>query len=206
MQARCPQAYLLLDETYRDAVYGRNEPAASAVSLSDRVISCASLSKCHGAPGLRLGWAITRDAELREQLVRAKFNTVISCSVVDEALALEALEQRDAIIGERRQHLADGLAVTASWVTANADLIDWVEPDAGALCCMRLKPNVFDEPAVARFYDALAQQGVRVGNGAWFGEQTRVFRLGFGLLSIQDLKSGLMSLETAMRSTARAAA
>lgn len=206
MKTRCPGACLLLDETYRDAVYGDNRPAASAVSLSGKVITCASLSKCHGAPGLRLGWAITRNAELREQLVRAKFNTVISCSVVDEALALKALQQRDTIIGERRKHLADGLAVTASWAEANADLIDWVRPDAGALCCMRLKPTVFDDVSVGRFYEVLEREGVRVGNGAWFGEESRVFRLGFGLLSMEDLEAGLMTLATVMRRTARAAA
>ena len=43
-----------------------------------KVISVASLSKCHGAPGLRIGWAITRDAELRRQLVVGKFNTIVS--------------------------------------------------------------------------------------------------------------------------------
>src|SRR6266404_854572 len=35
---------------------GADALAPSAVGLSQRVISCASLSKCPGAPGLRLGW------------------------------------------------------------------------------------------------------------------------------------------------------
>src|SRR6267142_4234183 len=54
MEERCPEAYLLLDETYREAVYRDDAVAPSAVALSPRVISSASLSKCHGAPGLRL--------------------------------------------------------------------------------------------------------------------------------------------------------
>src|SRR5258708_38876768 len=37
-------------------VRGADALAPSAVGLSQRVISCASLSKCPGAPGLRLGW------------------------------------------------------------------------------------------------------------------------------------------------------
>src|SRR5262249_1911768 len=82
----CPDAYLLVDETYREAAYGDDPVAESAIALSPRVVSVASLSKCHGAPGLRLGWAITRDAELRRKLLDAKFNTVVSCSPVDEAL------------------------------------------------------------------------------------------------------------------------
>ncbi len=199
MEARCPDAYLLLDETYREAAYGDDLVAPSAVELSVRVISCASLSKCHGAPGLRLGWAITRDAALREQLIVAKFNTVVSCSAVDEALARHVLERRDPIVGERRRRLADGLARTADWVRENGAFVEWVRPDAGALCCVRLKPSVFDDGAVGRFYEALSREGVRVANGTWFGDEARVFRLGFGLLSKADLDAALTRLSVALR-------
>ena len=202
----CPQAHLLVDETYREAAYGDAATAGTAVALGPNVISIASLSECHGAPGLRLGWAITRDAALREQLVLGKFNTVISCSPLDEALALKVLGQRERIIGERRRRLADGLARTAAWVQENRTLVDWVRPDAGALCCVRLKPSVFDEAAVRRFHDALAGHGVRVGNGVWFGEEPRVFRLGFGLLSTPDLDIALRALGSALRQASRAAA
>lgn len=206
IKERCPEAYLLLDETYREAVYGDDPVASSAVDLSPKIISCASLSKCHGAPGLRLGWAITRDPTLREQLVLGKFNTVISCSPVDEALALKVLQQRDRIIGERRRRLAEGLARTADWVLENEDFVDWVQPDAGALCCVRLKPAVFDDVAVGDFYDALASEGVRVANGNWFDDEARVFRLGFGFLSMPDLEVALNRLSAAVSRTVREAA
>jgi len=202
---RCPDAYLLLDETYREAAYGDDPVAPSAVALSSKVISVASLSKCHGAPGLRLGWAITRDPALREQLVLGKFNTVISCSPICEALALKVLEQRDHIIAARRQRLADGRTRTAAWVRENKEFVEWVQPDAGALCCVRLKPAVFTDVAVSRFYDALTSEGVRVANGSWFGDEARVFRLGFGLLSTPDLNVALTGLATALKQTAPAA-
>lgn len=204
MEERCPEAYLLLDETYREAAYGDDAVAPSAVGLSQRVISCASLSKCHGAPGLRLGWAITRDIALKEQLVVGKFNTVISCSPVDEALGRHVLERRDHIIGERRQRLAEGLALTASWVRENRAFVEWVRPDAGALCCVRLKSSVFDDRAVDRFYGGLAEEGIRVANGSWFGDETRVFRLGFGLLAAADLEAALARLSAAARRTTAA--
>lgn len=205
-EARCPEAFLLLDETYREAVHGAGPASSSAVCLNSRVVSCASLSKCHGAPGLRIGWAITRDPGLRERLVLAKFNTVVSCSAVDEALALKVLRQRDRIIGERRRHLAEGLARTADWVRANAEFVEWVRPDAGAICCVRLKSSVFDEAAVGRFYDVLASEGVRVANGIWFGEEARVFRLGFGYLSMPHLEAALDRLSAALGRTEREAA
>jgi aspartate/methionine/tyrosine aminotransferase len=198
----CPDAYLLVDETYREAVYGDALAAASALALNPRVVSVASLSKCHGAPGLRLGWAITRDKALRQQLVLGKFNTVISCSQVDEALALRVLGARDPILAERRERLAEGLARVAAWVAENSALVAWVRPDAGALCCVRLQPTAFDDAAVARFYAALPAEDVRVASGAWFGEPARVFRLGFGLLARAELDAGLAALTAALRKAA----
>jgi aspartate/methionine/tyrosine aminotransferase len=206
MEEICPEARLLVDETFREAAYGSDAVARTAVALGSKVISVASLSKCHGAPGLRIGWAITRDPALREQLVRGKFNTVISCSPVDEALALKVLEKREPGASERRRYLAEGVARTADWVAANQGLVEWVRPDAGALCCVRLKPAVFDDNVVARFHAALAGEGVRVGNGTWFGDEARAFRLGFGLLSMADLKVALGKLTTALTHAVRVAA
>jgi aspartate/methionine/tyrosine aminotransferase len=202
----CPQAHLLVDETYREATYGDDPVNRYTVSLSPKVIPVASLSKCHGALGLRVGWAITRNPALREQLVRGKFNTVISCSPVDEALALSVLEQREPAVAERRRRLAEGRARTSEWVAGNDGLVEWVRPDAGAFCCVRLKPTVFDDVAVSGFYTAPAGEGLRVGNGTWFGDKARVFRLGFGLLSLSDLNVALKKLAVALDNVVRAAA
>ena len=62
IQARCPDALLLLDETYRCAVYGDDVLVPSAATMSPNVVVTGSLSKCHGVPGVRIGWAITRNA------------------------------------------------------------------------------------------------------------------------------------------------
>jgi aspartate/methionine/tyrosine aminotransferase len=206
MAARCPGAFLLIDETYRNAVYGENAIAPSAALLGANIIVTGSLSKCHGAPGLRVGWAIVRDHALREQLVLGKFSTVISNSPVDEMLGLRVLRDAEPIIAARRTHLAEGLARTATWVERNASLVEWVRPDAGALCCVRLRQNRFDDAAVAQFYAALGRLDARVGNGSWFGEEPRVFRLGFGLLAIDELETALDVLTIALQQAARLAA
>ncbi|MGF1622235.1 MAG: pyridoxal phosphate-dependent aminotransferase [Rhodomicrobiaceae bacterium] len=206
MERVCPDSWLLIDETYRHALYGSDIAAPSVISISPRIITCASLSKCHGAPGLRLGWAITRDETLREQLILAKFNGVICNSTIDEALGLKVLQRHDAIVGERRGHLADCLERVADWVRANDAFVEWVRPHAGALCCVRLKPAVFDAAGVEHFYTALHRQGVRVGNGAWFGEEPRVFRLGFGLLPAAQLDAALRRMTAALRQAQVAAA
>ena len=201
-----PDAYLVVDETYREAVYGENAAAISAASLNPRIISIASLSKCHGAPGLRIGWAITKDPVLREQLILGKFNTVISNSTADEALALRVFQKIDTIFAERRQRLHDGFNRTQAWVDKNGSFVEWNAPDAGALCCIRLRPDVFDSGAATRFYRQLANNGVRVAPGSWFGEDNRVFRLGFGLLPMAELDIGLSRMTDALHDALKVAA
>ncbi|CCD96312.1 putative aminotransferase [Bradyrhizobium sp. ORS 375] len=198
MDEICPEAFLLVDETYREAVHGEAEPRPSVVAQDRRIVSCASFSKCHGAPGIRTGWVITRDAALRAQLLLAKFNMTISNSVVDEAIALRIMRNLDVILEERRRHLAAALARTAAFATAHGQLIEWIRPDAGALCCVRLRPQVFDDAAVARFHRELAARDTRVAPGSWFGDEVRVFRLGFGLLALPELDEALQRVSQAL--------
>jgi len=135
----------------------------------------------------------------------AKFNTIVSCPRVDEALALKLIERRAPVLGERRVLLDAGLQRTAAWVRANGDYVEWVRPDAGAICCVRLRKPAFDDAAVARFHEAAAANGARVAKGEWFGENARVFMLGFGLLSMAELGDALGVLTAALKEAATAA-
>ncbi|WP_257168427.1 pyridoxal phosphate-dependent aminotransferase [Bradyrhizobium sp. SRS-191] len=198
MDEICPEAFLLVDETYREAVHGEAEPRPSVVAQDRRIISCASFSKCHGAPGIRTGWMITRDEALRAQLALGKFNTTISNSVVDEAIALLILRRLDTIMRDRRRHLAAGLARAAAFVADHARLIEWIRPDAGALCCIRLRREMFDDGDVERFHRGLAARETRVAPGSWFGDESRVFRLGFGVLPLPELDEALHRVAQAL--------
>ncbi|WP_428267227.1 pyridoxal phosphate-dependent aminotransferase [Haliangium sp.] len=200
--AESPQARLLVDETYRAASYGDEPMPPSAATLSPRISSLASLSKAHGAPGLRIGWLVCRDPEFMDALIRAKMNVFISCSVVDERLAAAVLRNADVILGERRAHLATGLDRVGRWVEDHADAVQWVRPDGGALCCVRLRPEVFDDDAVARFYAALPEHDAMVARGPWFGDSERVFRVGFGYLPLDRLDAALAAVSAALAAAA----
>lgn len=63
----------------------------------------------------------------------------------------------------------------------------------------RAKPAMFDGAAVDRFYAALAREGVRVASGTWFGDEARVFRLGFGFLDVSYLQTGLGKLSKTLQ-------
>ena len=198
MERRAPQALLFIDETYREAAYGDEPAAESFAALDPRIVTGASVSKALGAPGLRTGWLTGADADLRARLTVAKMNTVISGSVLDETLAAALLRQRDKVLVPRRRLLAGALAELAAWCEREHRRIEWVRPDAGALCCLRLRADAFDDEAVARFWSLLPRHDLQLACGAWFGESRRVFRLGFGYLPPQRLASALSALSSAM--------
>lgn len=203
MRRKAPEAHLFVDETYRDATYGDGAAPQSAATLDDAIVTSGSVSKAHGAPGLRVGWLTIRERKLRERLTTAKMNLVISGSPLDETLAAAVLENREKILSVRRNLLSNGLSQVASWVDDQKGLIEWVRPDGGALCCLRLSPKVFDKARVARFWSALPGAELQIGDGAWFGESSAVLRLGFGYLPNDVLPAGLAALSKAVEAAAR---
>ncbi len=199
MRKKAPDAKLFVDETYRDATYGNELPPLSAATIGDEIITGGSVSKAHGAPGLRVGWLTVQDYQLCERLTVAKMNMVISGSPLNETLAAGILENRDKILSDRRALLAKGLSIVSTWVESQKHLIDWVKPDGGALCCLRLKPAVFDTAGIEYFWAALPQMELQIGDGTWFGESPRYLRLGFGYLPIEILPAALEALGKALK-------
>lgn len=200
VQAKAPKAFLVVDETYRDATYDGNA-VPSVAAFSDRIITVSSISKAHGAPGLRIGWLTTQSADLYERLKFAKLNTVISASVVDEALAEILFNKLDVILTDRRSVLSEALHLLSHWVSDHSHLVEWVRPDAGALCCVRLRRDAFPAKAVSAFYAVLEAHDLQVADGTWFGEEKRVFRLGFGYLPVSDFMGALEALSQALSAT-----
>ncbi|CDR10101.1 pyridoxal phosphate-dependent aminotransferase [Streptomyces iranensis] len=198
LDEQAPNAYLFIDETYREATYGDAAPLESFAGLDPRIVTGASVSKALGAPGLRTGWLTVADRDLRDRLTVAKMNIVISGSVLDETLAAALLRNREGVLAARRSLLADGLEELAAWCSSEKDRIEWVEPDAGALCCLRLRATSFDDAAVARFWNSLPQHDLQLAPGSWFGESDHAFRLGFGYLPPARLGPALKALSSAM--------
>ncbi len=198
IDAVCPEAVLFVDETYREATYGDAAAAESVAGLHPRVVTGASVSKALGAPGLRTGWLTVPDAELRTRIAVARMNIVISGSVLDEVLATVLLRNKEAVLEPRRVVLAGALQQLVAWCEGERDRIDWVRPDAGALCCLRLRVDAFDEAAVARFWGGLPSHDVQLAPGTWFGEEPRVFRLGFGYLPPDRFGPALAALSAAL--------
>ena len=203
MSHRAQDALLLIDEIYRDATYGSEAVPASFASRDPRVLTTGSVSKAYGAPGLRVGWVTVPDPGLRRRLIVAKMNIVLSSSALDEAFADLLLAHREVVLAPRRAMLEEALDVLDEWHTTEKDRLDWVRPVSGAMCCMRLRPDRFDDDAVSRFWDRLPERDVQVGSGLWFGESARVFRLGFGYLPLPGFRRALEALTATLDDVSR---
>jgi aspartate/methionine/tyrosine aminotransferase len=200
MARRCPEALLLVDETFREATYGGAAPAASFAGRSGRVLTCASLSKAYGAPGLRIGWLTVPDGRLREQLRLTKFNSSICCGVLDEFLAARLLSQADRLLASRGELMARARAMVGHWIGKQEGRLQWLPPEAGAFCCVRLDPDRFGEPDVRRFHDRLAGRRTAVAPGPWFGDSAHVMRLGLAYPPSGELEKGLEIIADALGS------
>jgi len=200
MAKRSPDAYLLLDETFREAAYGDGPPEPSGATLSDRVLTVSSLSKAHGAPGLRLGWITCSDPELLAHLAIGKGKTAISCSILDERLGARILADAPDILDDRNARLGKALNAVEAWVARNGELVEWVRPDAGGMCCVRLKVSAYDEAGVEDFYRRAAENQINLAGGDRFLDERRVFRLGFGALPLAMFERALDALEETCRS------
>ena len=197
VEDRAPDAVVLIDEIYRASSYGGAPVPPSAAGVSPRVLTCSSLSKAHGAPGLRLGWLTVTDAGLYARLRNAKFLTMVACSGVDELLATRVLRRRREILADRAARLGHALAELEAWLSDQP--VEWVRPDGGAICCLRLRTVEFTDAELADFHARLAGYDVRVARGSWFGEDDRVFRLGFGYLAPGDFTEALSRLAQALK-------
>ncbi len=129
-------------------------------------------------------------------------NTVISGSVLDETLATVLLQHRERVLAPRRRLLADALRKLSAWCEGERERIEWVRPDAGALCCLRLRADAFDDAGVARFWESLPRHDLQLACGTWFGESERAFRLGFGYLPAERLGPALAALSEALEDAA----
>ena len=182
--------YLLVDETYRDMVFGEQLPLAA--TLSSRVISVSSLSKTYGLPGLRVGWIICRDRELMTRFLAAKEQIHICGPLLDEEIAFRYWQCRHEHLPRIRADIRQKFESVKAWMRQQGDF-EWIEPAGGCVCFPRLRrPEAGD---IERFYRVLLQEyGTYVGPGHWFEMPRHYMRVGFGWPSRTSLAEGLTAL------------
>jgi aspartate/methionine/tyrosine aminotransferase len=183
---------LLVDETYRDLNF-QTELKPYIAELSPNVISVSSVSKSFGAPGIRIGWLICRDAELMNDFLAAKEQICLCNSVVDEEIAYHLLHNKTAILEKSHAHIRANFEYFKEWF-ATQKFLEWVEPQSGVVCFPRLKAQ-YSHVDMEKVYERLYKEyATIVGPGHWFEQDKKYMRIGFGYPSLEELKAGLDNL------------
>jgi len=186
--------FLLFDETYRHmASHDMRLPPAA--SLSDRVISISSMSKCYGLPGIRIGWLATRSQEILDRVLAIREQVSIANNSLSEKIAQEVLENSEPFLTGARERIARNHAVVAGWMDEQTNF-EWVRPEAGVVCLPRLDPRVQVDPEA--LYRRLAEEyRTFVVPGRCFEMDKRFFRIGFGS-DANEIRTGLANLNRAL--------
>jgi len=170
-------AWLISDEIYKGAeIYEEETP--SAHGLYSKTIITSSLSKAHGLPGLRLGWAVCPSKEVAKEFWTYSDYTTICPSTVSDWLATLALQTKiQTIIGRRtKQVVRENWAIMKNWLDMHGDIFEYVPPSAAAICFIKQKTGLSSLEFVERL---MKKKSVLISPGEHF-EVPGYLRIGFG--------------------------
>jgi aspartate/methionine/tyrosine aminotransferase len=169
-------AWLLCDEAYRWLDLPGQPPMAPPIrNRAGHGISVGTMSKPFGLPGLRIGWMAGP-----EEVVAACWGSrdyiSLSPARLSDALAMIAIQHRDAIIIRNQAIAAENLATASEWFAENADLVSWTPPKAGLLALMKYDLDIPSHDLSDRL---AGEYSVMLAPGSAFGYEGYL-RIGIG--------------------------
>jgi aspartate/methionine/tyrosine aminotransferase len=184
---------LFSDEMYHGLVHSGTPAIPSAAELSPRAVALSGLSKTHGLPGLRCGWLLLRDPELRDRVMNWKYYTSICPPAPSEALALAAMRVADVLRLRNVARIERNLEAAEGFFSRWPELFDWRRPQAGSTALVG-----FDVPSVSALSRRLAtEEGLLIQSAAMLGGDDHQMRIGLGR---EGFAGALQRFETWLRS------
>ncbi|MFC1557644.1 aminotransferase class I/II-fold pyridoxal phosphate-dependent enzyme, partial [candidate division KSB1 bacterium] len=185
--------YVLFDETYRELAF--EEILPSAASLSPKMISISSMSKCYGLPGIRTGWMASQTDEIIDSVLAVREQLSITNGAVSEEIAFNVLQRKHEFLQRAKDHVRKNLDLVVSWMKQQKD-ITWVPPEAGVVALPRIETGEIDDPETV--YRILAEKYRSfVVPGRCFEMDNAYFRIGFGGTA-DELQAGLSNIVKAI--------
>ena len=167
---------LFCDEMYFGLVHSGTPAVRSAVELTKNALVLSGLSKSYGLPGLRTGWLIVQEEELRKNIINWKFYTSICPPAPSEFLAMAAWKVRDQLRDRSIAQIEKNLRLADPFFRRWMDLFTWRKPMAGSTGLVGMQV-----PSVTAFAAELAEKaGVLIHPAATLGADDQHMRMGFG--------------------------
>lgn len=130
--------WLFCDEMYRGLELPGRETLPSAVDLYERAIILSGLSKVHGLPGLRSGWLVLQDEQVRQKIINWKHYTTICASAPSEFLAQVALQVQDKLIARNTAIIQENISVANEFFARWPNMFDWKPQEAGSIALIKI--------------------------------------------------------------------
>ena len=185
--ARGVGAYILCDEVYRHLTQ-TDDWSPSIADLYEKGISVSSMSKVFSLAGLRMGWIATHDEAALTAFLSHRDYDLISCGMLDDALAALALAHGDVLLKRNQTIVRENLALLDAWVAAHPHFYN-TKPKAGTTALVYYD---FDVPSYDFCKQMYHQTGAFVTPGDCF-EQPHSMRIGYAC-DKQTLQDGLAAL------------
>lgn len=175
--AREHNLYLFSDEMYYLLELDPKSRLHSACEIYDKAITLFGMSKTFGMAGVRIGWLVTQDETLYQQMAIFKDYTTICSSVPSEILALIALRAKDKILERHLNRIKRNLNILDDFFAKYQKLFSWIRPKAGTICFPRLNR---EEDSYQFCEDVVQKTGVMILPSTVYDYDNKHFRLGFG--------------------------
>lgn len=183
--ARKEGVWLFYDEMYRGLEHGGRSQLPSAADIYERSIVLSGLSKTHGLPGLRAGWLVIPDEEVREEIMNWKHYTTICPAAPTEFLALAALSVAEVLAQRSQAIIQQNLQLAEAFFARWQDFFEWRPPLSGSVALVGI-----DVTSATSYCHQLAREaGVLLLPGPFLGADDQHVRFGFGRRSFPSALS-----------------
>ena len=191
--ARRYDAYILCDEVYRHLTQEEGY-CPSIVDLYEKGVSVSSMSKVFSLAGVRLGWIASKDPKVLEECLIHRDYDLISCGMLDEAVAALALKHAGKLLERNRGIVRENLAILDAWVQGEPR-VSYAKPQAGTTALVSYDLDIPSYDFCKGMYRAT---GAFVTPGDCF-EQPRSMRIGYAC-DQETLRKGLEAVSSYLRS------
>jgi aspartate/methionine/tyrosine aminotransferase len=176
-------AYLLSDEIYRYSEQNIKDRLPAACDVYEKGISLSGTSKLWGLPGLRIGWLVSHDTTLLNQICSVKNYLSLCNSAPSEILTVMAIRAHEKILARNQKIVARNLKLLDNFFAQQEDLFEWRRPNAGITAFVLLKHSM----PIDQFVEKLIYtQGVVLLPGSVYDYKENFFRIGFGRANMPE--------------------
>jgi len=168
---------MFCDEIFRFLEQDAGDRLPAAADAYDRAVSVGGLSKTYGLPGVRVGWAVTRDRNVLARMARLKDYLSLCNGVTDEFLAGIALRNRAQLHRRSLETVVANLRLLDEFFDRHRETFQWQRPLAGSVGFVRY----CELEGTAAFCDRVVRGcGVLLLPSAELEFGDAHFRIGFG--------------------------